>query len=131
MIPISCTSPPHALTAQAWPNSCAALSSGNTRTSTSRFCGASTRLPRSWVSSLQCCQALSAPHPTTASHSSAPNAPNSGRYHGCQRSSRRALRVTLGVERRPARGRHVLADRVDLGHELAVARKHDLAALQE
>src|SRR5690606_4118146 len=101
MIPISWTSPPQALTAHAWPNSCSALTSGNTSARRSRFSGARTRCPRSLVSSSQCRTARSAAVPTTAAHKRKPAPPKRGRYQRSVRSrsrsgSRSGMRTASG-----------------------------------
>ena len=87
MTPISCTSPPQTLTAQAWPNSCSSLSTGKVSQRSSRFSGASTREVTSSVRSFQCVTALTMPMATTTLHTITPAQPNHGRYQGSQRSS--------------------------------------------
>ena len=99
--PISWTSPPQALVAQAWPNSCRSLSTGKVNHMITRFCGASAWEVMSSVSSRQCDAPANNAVPTTAHQRQAPNQPNNGRYQGNQRSralsgSNNGMRIDSG-----------------------------------
>jgi len=86
---MSCTSPPPARVAVAWPSSCSALMTGKTKASSSRLSACSTRSDRLSVRSGQCAGSSASAGSTISSHQAIPVRLQSARHNGTWRSRKR------------------------------------------